>query len=273
MFRLSRDIRHRAHFIIQLVSISIESRACEGSIWELLHSLAVQESHCKQLLAILQEHESEMTDPFVEGLKAECVTSFQTIHDLQHHTGPYDARRIEKSDELDGGAIGRVLEQVAIVVGLYRDARTSMYRFYSEALDLENLPIRERLNSHPTVQAGNEARLVNQLVPNLEMFLEILLRHEARRAGTKCLIALRLWTLRHDGLPIDLEKALQEAGISDVPLDPYSGKPIRFVVRDGTPIIYSIGKDGTDDSGLQDWNYGRRPGDFIFRLDERPGAE
>jgi len=51
-----------------------------------------------------------------------------------------------------------------------------------------------------------------------------------------------------------------------VPIDPYSGKPLRMAIVDGEPVIYSIGKDGRDDGGRIDSRGDRSPGDQVFRL-------
>jgi hypothetical protein len=109
-----------------------------------------------------------------------------------------------------------------------------------------------------------------KLVPSLEFITQALLRDEARRAGTKCLIALRMWEFNHVALPTDLTIVVREAGLPDVPIDPFSEQPMLMTTIDDNPVIYSVGSDERDDHALADWNYGRQPGDFIFRLDHRP---
>ncbi len=52
----------------------------------------------------------------------------------------------------------------------------------------------------------------------------------------------------------------------EVPIDPYSGKPLRMTIIDGEPVIYSIGQDGRDDGGRIDSNADRKLGDQTFRL-------
>ena len=48
-----------------------------------------------------------------------------------------------------------------------------------------------------------------------------------------------------------------------VPADPFGGKPLRYVIRKGACIVYSIGRDQTDDGGRDD---GRVPPDVVFRV-------
>ena len=85
--------------------------------------------------------------------------------------------------------------------------------------------------------------------------------------GTLCLAALKRWQLAHRELPADLATALKEAGVGEVPVDPYSGKPFSLAVLAGKPIIYSIGPDGIDDHGEFDNLDGRNEsGDMLFQL-------
>ena len=45
---------------------------------------------------------------------------------------------------------------------------------------------------------------------------------------------------------------VKAAGLPRVPIDPYSGQPLRMAIIDGEPVIYSVGKDGRDDGGRID---------------------
>ena len=55
-----------------------------------------------------------------------------------------------------------------------------------------------------------------------------------------------------------------------VPVDPFSGLPLKMAMISGEPVIYSVGSDGVDDHGLKDADLGRKPeGDFLFRLPKR----
>ena len=79
-------------------------------------------------------------------------------------------------------------------------------------------------------------------------------------------LALRLWKSRSKELPNNLEAVVKAAGMPHVPIDPYSGQPLRMAIIDGEPVIYSVGKDGRDDGGRIDSDSDRKPGDQTFRL-------
>jgi hypothetical protein len=91
-------------------------------------------------------------------------------------------------------------------------------------------------------------------------------RAEADRAGAECLTAVRRWQLTHDGSPPpDLATAFQ-AWKRAVPSDPFDGKPMRLIIREGRPIVYSIGKDGEDDLGRVDSDNDLLMGDLVYQL-------
>ena len=41
---------------------------------------------------------------------------------------------------------------------------------------------------------------------------------------------------------------------------------MKFVILDGQPVVYSVGKDGKDDGGKLDSKNDSQPGDLIYRL-------
>jgi hypothetical protein len=73
------------------------------------------------------------------------------------------------------------------------------------------------------------------------------LRAEATIRSAQCLVALRRWKLEHAQPPKDIETLVKAAGMTSVPIDPWSGEPLRLTVLSGEPVIYSVGDDGKDD--------------------------
>jgi hypothetical protein len=84
------------------------------------------------------------------------------------------------------------------------------------------------------------------------------------------LVALRRYEIVHRQLPATLADAAGQTSLKSVPIDPYSGKPLRFALLDGKPIVYSLGKDLKDDGGRTDWKFGAQPGDYLFVLTPQP---
>jgi hypothetical protein len=83
--------------------------------------------------------------------------------------------------------------------------------------------------------------------------------------------ALQLYRLDNDRLPATLD-ALRPTYLAELPLDPFSGQPFRYLREpDGRFVIYSIGPDGDDDRAEVEWEWGEdqpSDGDIIFREGE-----
>jgi len=86
-------------------------------------------------------------------------------------------------------------------------------------------------------------------IPNTMKAATVVARSETQRRLTVTAIALERYRLRHGRLPPDLD-ALVPDFLPAVPLDPMSGKPLRYSLRtDGSFLLYSVGEDGRDDKG------------------------
>jgi hypothetical protein len=148
----------------------------------------------------------------------------------------------------------------------------ALNRVYASILDQAGQPDRRRAADFETVVAPlreplRETTLAVFLAGSAhQALINAILRAETTSRGTQCLVALRRWQLQHEELPKDLDTLVKAAGMSGVPIDPYSDQPLRMTVIEGEPVIYSVGLDAKDDKALSDWQYGQQPGDFIFRL-------
>ena len=80
------------------------------------------------------------------------------------------------------------------------------------------------------------------------------------------LAAVRRWQITDRTLPRDLAAACREVRLKAVPLDPYSGQPMKLALVGGQPFVYSVGKDAKDAGGKIDSKNNTRPGDLIYRL-------
>jgi hypothetical protein len=68
------------------------------------------------------------------------------------------------------------------------------------------------------------------------------------QTGIETAIALELWHRRHGSWPETLD-ALVPGLLPAIPIDRTDGQPLRYAVRDASPVLYSIGADRDDDGG------------------------
>jgi len=70
----------------------------------------------------------------------------------------------------------------------------------------------------------------------------------AKRDGMLVAIACELYKRLHGVYPESTED-LTPVLLPVVPVDPWCGRPLRVMMRQGRPVVYSTGPDGVDDGG------------------------
>jgi len=91
--------------------------------------------------------------------------------------------------------------------------------------------------------------LVSLLLPAIDSVFTAQEREQQIKDATLVAIALELWRRRHGTWPAKLDELVPDL-LPAVPPDRVDGQPLRYVVRDGHPILYSIGRDRDDDGGV-----------------------
>ncbi len=87
------------------------------------------------------------------------------------------------------------------------------------------------------------------LLPSLDRASLTAERFLVQRDAVQVGIALELFRRKTGHYPATLAE-LSPLYLPSVPLDPCDGQPMRYAVRDGKPVVYSIGVDLNDDGGV-----------------------
>ncbi len=90
--------------------------------------------------------------------------------------------------------------------------------------------------------------LVGQVLPSIDGCIAIGARRAASTMSLDVAIAAELFRREHGELPEVLADLVPEY-LPAVPLDPFDGKPLRYVVEDDAFVIYSVGANLKDDAG------------------------
>jgi hypothetical protein len=301
VLRLARDLRPRGGLICQLVSFALDNASVGNIVPSILRSPGITTEHCDRLLALLITHESEGADPF-EGHKAEYLRRRKLVHDIEHRKGPLFDAQLMKQAGIEGNTVGERLvakeerpewpsdfgkqgKQVDAILRRYTQAHFAheavlLNRYYRSLLGLADRPYHERPQAIERLEqdAEQEAQRANLFlflysspaIGTIGAFENACWKRVTILRGTQCLIALKRWQLEHDGLPENLLAAVKAAGMPAVPIDPFSGQPLRMTTIEGQPVIYSVGRDGQDDKALVEYAPGQSGdsrGDILFRLE------
>jgi len=99
-------------------------------------------------------------------------------------------------------------------------------------------------------------------LPAIQAYVTAGARANATAQVTATAIAAHRWRLKHGKLPPGLETLVPEFLLA-VPLDPFDGKPLRWVIKGDELVVYSIGHNRVDDGGTRQVGL---EGDVVFTL-------
>jgi hypothetical protein len=126
-------------------------------------------------------------------------------------------------------------------------------RHYESLKDVPTLSyyqIRERLEEH-----GRQinplpwyCRVIGGLLPDYQSTFMKEATLEAMMLATKAGLACKIFKNKTGSYPESLEALVPEY-LSEVPVDPFTGKPFVFRLSEDEILIYSLGSNGKDDAG------------------------
>ncbi|MGD0384162.1 MAG: hypothetical protein ABSA77_11615, partial [Thermoguttaceae bacterium] len=262
--RLSRDLRPRGLFVNQLVSYAVEGIILDAITNYTLTQRSLTPEQCDRLLALLADRDRLIKAALSEGLKMEYIAIRNTFNDVQ--TG-----RLKRDLFKSLGSIQLTEEQFKQIN--WRKEISALNRTFAKMFAIADKPYdKSALDDFnnkelPKLKAEKNV-LTPLLLPAMSAVFTAQSRMQARVAGTQCLIVVCRYILAHDKLPTDLAAAITEAGLKEIPLDPFDGKPMRYKVIDGKPVVYSVGPDQKDDGATVEWTGQNSSGDMIYRIGE-----
>jgi hypothetical protein len=212
-----------------------------------------------------------------EAPERELAELQRLLADEEKHEGTYHALRGERAalhqimqnladgslrlDDLGPDGIPpelRIRERIAgwTVRDQARRENVLMLRLANRAVEITRLPETEQAKAERALdrevrQGVVQAPFVRFLFPAL---LKVSEAGHRKRALMRCLVvllAVERYRLKHGTWPDKLE-ALKPDFLAAVPLDPFDGKPVRYLHHAGGVIVYTVGMDGRDDGGKVD---------------------
>jgi len=91
--------------------------------------------------------------------------------------------------------------------------------------------------------------LLHYLIPAAERCSDLAYRGKALHEATVAILALKRWRLEKNEYPAGLDDLVSAGFLKELPMDPYSDKPLVYKKTDDNFILYSLGCDFKDDGG------------------------
>ena len=151
-------------------------------------------------------------------------------------------------------------------------------RDLSEILELTQLVLNPQVSTlQELLEAGQRAEAGRQAIPRSHLMFhmvspgmgriyQLYARYQASQISAQTAIAVLRYRLKYRQLPENLETIVPEY-MAVVPVDPFDGEPIRYILNDKGFIVYSVGDDGQDNDGRErDPNDRDQPYDWAFSV-------
>jgi len=148
---------------------------------------------------------------------------------------------------------------VAVVLSASRRETSDAYRELAAAYEVDRrVPLWDRDTKSQLAEVGakydqGSARtryfVLGTLWPALGRMISVQRELEFRRDAAMTCVAIAAHRARAGAWPSTLDE-LVPTHVPRVPIDPFDGKPMRYRLKDGKPLLYSIGADRQDNDGV-----------------------
>ena len=235
LLNASRSIGDEPFLISQLVRMAVRSIATRTAERVLAQTTEPLDLTSFQTALAADADESLL----LYGVRGERAAYSRLIEDLANGTLPPDPAAHKNADTLWGKAAWwhyrvRLLKDQAFYLS-----------WMTAAARAARLPLQEQpaavalLPGPPEDETLVMARL---LLPAVDKVADAQFRSTAEARCAAAGIACERFRQKHNRWPNDLAE-LAPTYLSAVPLDPYSGEPLRYAKSDDGCVVYSVGKD------------------------------
>ena len=262
MLSAGESLRQEPIIVSQLVHIAVQGMA-SGTAEKLVSGAPFAEADLARLQARFQGLNND--EGMLRALMGERAMGVQAIRNPASAFG-------------GGGPPGPVAALVAgdHAVQLYLD-------WMDQVIAAARQPLPGRLDQVAAVEAGIRESLGGAspitrlrstmpalLLPALQAAMAAGARGNATAQVTAAGIAAQRFRLKHGKLPARLED-LVPGFLPAVPMDPFDGRPLRWVVKGDELVVYSIGRNRIDEGGTRPAEGAE--GDVVFVLGKAGRAE
>ncbi|HUT29627.1 MAG TPA: hypothetical protein VMX13_07540 [Sedimentisphaerales bacterium] len=263
-YRLGQQVKHRGTLIEQLVGIAVESLVART----LLDILAEYQIDSTILAALQHDLEKMMAEEdFAVSFETEKIFAYDAIQRLftedrlgQGHLSVDGLKMI--SSMAHRNALEYILEEGHWTAPLHilfthpnkRQTREMVDRLYTLADEMSHMsPAELRVEKidfqKELEKAANGNLLLEFAMPALARITEIAHYNRIHSQALIPIIALLRYNQDRGIYPTDLHELISAGYLTQLPMDPYSDKPLVYKRTADGFVLYSFGPDFDDDGG------------------------
>jgi len=160
-------------------------------------------------------------------------------------------------------------EQIRVLTKLDRretsDLTDKLYQYFGEVA--QSTPWQLHSQGKDVQKAVEEMTKENPLLhtPAVGRVVELSYRSEIETQALISTIAILRYKAHKGQYPQNLEKLIEAGYLKNLPMDPYSDKPLIYKLTEDNFTLYSLGADFDDDGGAPSkWGEGEKGGDQVF---------
>lgn len=256
MFAVARSLKEEPIVVSQLVRMGVDARA-RGQIAWLLSSDALDDDQLARLDADLGTIDYQPS--FRRALIGERVAGVRMFADpslLGEESAVVNA--LVHFAPLSAGDQALYLQILADLIA----AADKIGLARVEAFDQAEGRFRERFSESVMKMRYPMTYMV---VPSLFALAEIVGRHEIERDSTRLAVAIERFRRQKGRLPSKLQELVPQF-VPQMPVDPFSGRPLVYRSEPNEYVVYSVGWNRVDDGGADE---PPMPADLVVRVKMR----
>jgi hypothetical protein len=176
----------------------------------------------------------------------------EALKQLLPHLNKEQIKRLQELDRRETSDLTNKLYQYFGEV-----AQSTPWQLHSQGKDVKKA-VEEMTKENPLFQ-------VHTFMPTVGRVVELSCRTEIATQALISTIAILRYKADNGQLPENLEQLVSTGYLKNLPMDPYSDKPLVYRRKKDNFTLYSLGADFDDDGGAPSkWGEGKKGGDQVF---------
>lgn len=276
--RLSRDLRLGSSDVGVMVGHRLELLTFSALEECILHTSAWTGEEYALIQQRIRHHNEQTRDAFERVAREAYLMTGSALWSLEHGTAsPEQLDMGERAEDLmhlvNYPAEWRALNQIyGWIISDYLAApinRTEVADEFDRRLDhlKDNAP-RDARNAGLVDGKLATPFVYLLLFPGLNQLRDAFAIRQVAIGIMDVALQLRRFEIEHERTPTTLAELFSGDGDGEVslPMDPYSGEPLKYRLLQDSAVIYSVGKDRIDQGGAEQWDENRQAGDLCYKV-------